>query len=1180
LNCSNCSAENREGSKFCSECGTPLSGSCPSCGSSIPPAAKFCNECGAPVAGEPRGQRAAARETLPEGPASTERRHVSVLFADLVGFTSLSESRDSEDVRELLSKYFDVCRTVISRYGGVVEKFIGDAVMAVWGTPVAQEDDAERSVRAALDLVEVVSQLGRDAGVPDLRARVGVLTGEATVNLAASGEGMVAGDLVNTASRIQSVASPGDVFVGEATKRSTEAVIAYEDAGSRELKGKAEPVHVWRARRVIARRMGEQRPAGFEAPFVGRDRELRLMKDLFHACAEDRRAHVVSVVGVAGIGKTRLSWEFEKYLDGLARSVFWHQGRCLSYGEGVTYWALAEMVRRRLGIAEGEDATSAATKVRAAVEEHLSDPEERKWVAPRLAHLLGLEDRAGSDKTDLFAAWRLFFERLADQTPVVMVFEDMQWADPSLLEFIEYLLDWSRNHPLFVVSLARPDLADRHPSWASGKRNFTSLYVEPLSPSAMAELLSGLVPGLPEEVRDRILARAEGVPLYAVETVRMLLDRGLLVREGASFRPTGPIESLEVPETLHALIAARLDGLSSEERPLLQEASVLGKSFTASAISGAFGRSRADVDPLLASLVRKEVLLLVADPRSPERGQYAFVQDLLRMVAYETMSKRERRAKHLAVATYLEDSSGGEDEEIVEVVASHYIDALSLAPDAEDAPQLRAKACELLVQAGDRAASLAAAADAERYFRDASAFTEEGGVRAHLLERAGRMAYQAGRLDPSREHYRTAMSLFESAGMDHAAVRVSAALAEVEYEAGHVEEPVARMENAYSLLSSLEPDETLATLASQLARLHVFRGDMDLALERVEKALEIAEPLGLPEVISQSLNTKGLVSLWFGRVEEATGLLRHALAVALENDRFSAASRAYVNLAEVLFRRDRYDESLDIYEQGLNLATRVGDHTWGVALNLESIFPLFVVGRWNDVLVRVSQVPEADWARADILNPLLVLPQIHVARGDLEAARHVVSVFSRFESSEDVQERSAYGVARAVVLSAEKEYSAALVSARGAAVDGRRIGPDGHMFKVGMELALDAAFSLGDHSAVEELQGLISELRPGERTAFFDALSLRTRARLAAERDVAEADRCFRAAERAYREMGAPLWLATALTEHAECLAEAGRLSDAGPLLDEARAAFEHLEADPWLERVARVTDLRESASL
>ncbi|MGH9168941.1 MAG: AAA family ATPase, partial [Acidimicrobiia bacterium] len=455
---------------------------------------------------------------------TAERRLVSVLFADLVGFTALSENRDAEEVRDLLSRYFDLCRQIVGRYGGVVEKFIGDAVMSVWGTPVAQEDDAELAVRAGLELASGVAGMGEEVGAPELRAGVGVLTGEAAVTLAAEGQGMVAGDLVNTASRIQSVAEPGSVLVGDVTRRATEAAIAYDDAGTHELKGKEEPVQLWRATRVVGTLRGLLRAKGLEPPFVGRDREMRLVKELFHTCADERRAHLVSVVGVAGVGKTRLSWEYERYIDGLAGTVWWHRGRCLAYGEGVAYWALADMVRGRAGIVEGEGPATTLPKVRAMVEQYIADPEERKWVEPRLLHLLGLEERSAADQSDLFSAWRLFFERLADQAPVALVFEDLQWADSALLDFIEYLLEWSKDHPLFILTLSRPEITDRRPTWGARKRSFTSLFLDPLSQEAMEQLMRGLVPGLSPEITLSILERAQGVPLYAVETVRMLLD--------------------------------------------------------------------------------------------------------------------------------------------------------------------------------------------------------------------------------------------------------------------------------------------------------------------------------------------------------------------------------------------------------------------------------------------------------------------------------------------------------------------------------------------------------------------------------------------------------------------------------------------------------------------------------
>ena len=812
--CPSCTTENQPGAKFCVECGTALALACPSCGAGHARGQRFCAECGTALA-------AAAPADAPapprEAPAA-ERRLVSVLFADLVGFTAASEHRDSEETRELLSTYFELARTLIGRYGGQIEKFIGDAVMAVWGSPTATEDDAERAVRAALELIAAVPELD-----PALQARAAVLTGEAAVTIGAEGQGMVAGDLVNTASRIQSAAKPGSVLVGETTRRASEQAIVYEPAGVHELKGKAEPVELYEALRVISARRGHLKSTGLEAPFVGRDRELKLMKDLFHASAQDRRAHLTSITGIPGHGKSRLVWEFEKYIDGIVEQIWWHRGRCLAYGEGVAYWALADMVRMRCRIAEDEPAESMREKLKATLEEHLPDAEERSFVEPRLASLLGLEDGGTGDRQDLFAAWRLLFERLADTGPTVLAFEDMHWADAGLLDFVEYLLESSRDYPLYVITLARPELQERRPGWGAAQRNFTSLYLEALPNDVMEELLDGLAPGLPARLRDQILARAEGVPLYAVETVRMLLDRGLLVRDGTVYRPTGEVETLEVPETLHALIAARLDGVSPEERRVLQDGAVLGKTFTKAALSALSGLSEADLEPLLMSLARKEVLGVQSDPRSPEHGQYGFLQDLVRHVAYETLSKRERKARHLAAAAHLENVFADEDD-VAEVLASHYLAAVDAGPEAEDAGEIRAKAREMLARAGERARSLGATEEGQRYFEQAAGLADEPVDQARLLEHSGRLATDANRSAEARERLERAITLFEDAGDTHSAARASVALADVDATDGRLDEAAARLEQAVAALDEGEPDAVLAGALAQLGRMHVLAG--------------------------------------------------------------------------------------------------------------------------------------------------------------------------------------------------------------------------------------------------------------------------------------------------------------------------------------------------------------------
>ncbi len=1093
---------------------------------------------------------------------SAERRLVSVLFADLVGFTTLSESRDAEEVRELLSRYFDTSRRLIELYGGTVEKFIGDAVMAVWGTPTATEDDAERAVRAALDLVAAVSALGQEVGAEDLRARAGVLTGEAAVTLGAEGEGMVAGDLVNTASRVQSVAEPGSVYVGESTRRSTEQTIVYEEAGSFEFKGKEGLTPLWRAQRVVSGLRGSLKSQGLEAPFVGRDRELRHIKDLFHTCADERRAHLVSVTGIAGIGKSRLGWEFYKYFDGIAETVYWHRGRCLSYGEGVTYWALADMVRMRCRIAEEEEPASALAKLHATLEEHILDPEERDFLEPRLAHLLGLAEHQARDQQDLFAAWRLFFERLADNYPTVLAFEDMQWADASLLDFVEYLLDWSRSSPVFVITLARPELLERRPTWGAGQRSFTSLYLEPLSQEAMEELLTGLVPGLPSEVRDRILARAEGVPLYAVETVRMLLDRGLLVQEGPAYRLTGPVDALEVPETLHALIAARLDGLSAEERRLLQDAAVLGKTFTRDALA-ALADADTEIEPLLTTLVRKEVLGVQADPRSPEHGQYGFLQDLVRHVAYETLSKRERRAKHLSAAEYLSRAFAADEDEVVEVIASHYLAAHEVGPDAEDAAEIRGKAQAMLVRAGERAASLAAAAEARRYFEQAAELTEDPSERAALLDRAGEMAARAGDPDSARRLFADSIELHEKQGDTHAAARVLSRLGSLDFYTGRRDEALARMERAFAVISADEPDEDLALLAVGLARGYWFSGDLERAAERVELALDIAEAHAYPAALVSALRVKANVVFSRGHAEEALALLKHALQIALDSDLVDETGGCYFNLSDQCFARDGYADALGYLDESLALARKLGDRPYEWSVLAERTYPLYMLGRWDEAQAANEEfTPEQINAGALVLSLLQSAVEIHLQRGELDGARRIFSMFSRLEESTDVQERSCYLCSRASLRRAEGRPQEALADGEATIETGRTLGIPFQAVKQGIVEAVEAAFALGESAKIEELLTSIETVPPGSRPPYLDAQARRFRSRLA------EDGAGYGVAAEQFRELGIPFWLAVTLLEHGEWLVGQGRPSQAEPLLAEASEIFERLEARPWLERV------------
>jgi class 3 adenylate cyclase/tetratricopeptide (TPR) repeat protein len=1173
--CPSCGASNREGRKYCSECGTAFSAACQACGAVNQTGERFCGECGGPLAVDDSAARPSAVRVPAAADRATpaaERRLVSVLFADLVGFTALSESRDAEEVRELLSRYFDTCRRLIGLYGGTVEKFIGDAVMAVWGTPTATEDDAERAVRAALDLVAAVSALGQEVGAEDLRARAGVLTGEAAVTLGAEGEGMVAGDLVNTASRVQSVAEPGAVYVGDSTRRATERTIVYEEAGSFELKGKVGLTPLWTARRVVSGLRGALKSHGLEAPFVGRDRELRQIKDLFHTCADGRRAHLVSVTGIAGIGKSRLGWEFYKYFDGIAETVYWHRGRCLSYGEGVTYWALADMVRMRCRIAEDERPASAQAKLHATLEEHILDVSERGFLEPRLAHLLGLAEHQARDKHDLFAAWRLFFERLAEGYPTVLAFEDIQWADASLLDFVEYLLDWSRNSPIFVITLARPELLERRSTWGAGQRSFSSLYLEPLSPQAMDELMTGLVPGLPDALREQILARAEGVPLYAVETVRMLLDRRLLVQEGAAYRLTGPVESLEVPETLHALIAARLDGLSADERRLLQDASVLGKTFSTDALAALVG-SGVEIEPVLTSLVRKEALGVQADPRSPEHGQYGFLQDLVRHVAYETLSKRERRAKHLSAAESLSRAFAADEDEVVEVIASHYLAAHEAVPDADDATEIRGKAQATLTRAGERAESLAAAAEARRYYEQAAGLAEQLSERAGLFGRAGGMAANAADPDSARRLFEDSIQLHEEQGDTHAAARVLWRLGRLDAFTGHRDEALARMERAFAVISGDEPDEDLALLAAGLSVGYWYSGDLERAAERAELSLDIAEAHAFPVALTIALRAKGYVVFSRGHAEEALALLKHALHIALDHDLVQEASTCYFILSDGCFRSDEYADALRYLDESLALSRKLGNRPYEWAVLAERTYPLYMLGRWDEAQAASDEfTPEQIDSGGVVLSLLQSAVESHIQRGELDDARRIFSMFSRLEETTDLQERSCYLCSRAALHQAEGRPQEALADAE-ATIETRRIlSISAQAVKQGIVEAIEAAFTLGESAKIDELLASIESIPIGSRPPYLDAQAKRFRARI--DGDPSGYD----AAAAIFRGLDIPFWLAVTLLEHGEWLVSEDRPSEAEPLLAPANDIFAALKARPWLARVTAASRPQQSS--
>ncbi len=655
---------------------------------------------------------------------------VSVVFADVVGFTSRSERLDVEDVGAFLSEYHQLVRRELERHGGTVEKFIGDAVMALFGAPVAHEDDAERAVRAALAIVDTVHDV-RAQGRVDIHVRVGVTTGEALVSLGAhpeEGEGMASGDVVNTAARLQSAAPTDGVLVDERTFRSTDRGIVYDEVEPVVAKGKSEPVVVYRASQTRSRLPEQARVDNL--PIIGRGTEVGLLVGAFERARSTPTTQLVTVIGAPGIGKTRLVQELGSHVEDVAGLVRWRVGRSLAYGDGVAFWALREMLKLEAGILESDTADAAAGKLDLAVGGVLVTEHDRAWVGRHLRPLVGLEQQsmvaAEGGQAEAFAAWRRFFEALAEHRTTVLVFEDLHWADDALLDFVDVLVERAGGVPLLVVCTARPELLERRSGWGGGKTNAHAIMLAPLSTSDTARLVGELLDQalLPAETQQALLARAEGNPLYALEYVRMLRDRGLLVHQGGGWVLVGTPDQL--PESIHGIIAARLDTLDEAEKQLVGDSAVIGRAGWVGAAAAISGTSEWQVEELLHRLERKQ--LLIRARRSTVEGEveFSFVHALTQEVAYSQIPRVERAQKHERVAAWIEQLAGPRDDK-AELLAHHYTAALTLREQTgEDTAGLRPRAAAALVIAGRQAAAVNAHDAAARHLQAALGLTDAG----------------------------------------------------------------------------------------------------------------------------------------------------------------------------------------------------------------------------------------------------------------------------------------------------------------------------------------------------------------------------------------------------------------------------------------------------------------------
>lgn len=1094
--CTRCGSDNKPTRRFCRSCGQPLDRVCPACGLANEPADRFCGGCGAALDGgsspEDVGSGDAGDFAEPTDHGQ-ERRFVTVLFADLARFTSFAEARDPEVVRSVLTAYFERTRKVVERFGGVVEKYIGDAVMAVWGATVAYEDDAERATRAGLELTDTVARLAEDLDLPDLAVRIGILTGEAAVSPATPDRGFVVGDLVNTAARLQSVAEPGTVVVGEATYRMLQRSFQFEPLGEHELRGKTEPMTAWRALRVLTDRTERTRSGSLEPAFVGREEELRLLKDALHGTERAGRARLVSIVGEAGIGKTRLAWELRKYVGGLAGDVFWHEGRSPAYDQGLTFWALGEMVRSRAHIAEGDDALRSRTKLRTAVAEYVSSPANQEWIEPRLAALLGLESAETGDRSEFFAAVRAFFQAIAERGTAVLVFEDFNWADAGLMHFVEELVERSPTHPILVITLARPDLLDRAPGWGAGRRNFTSSHLGPLSDADMTSLVRGLVQGVGDELCAAIVERSNGIPLYAVELVRMLIaDGDLVFGDGECCTPTRDLSTIRVPDTVRAVIGARLDRLPAPARSLLQDAAVLGASFTVTALAAMSRREPGVVADLLEPLVHRELLEIEADPRSPERGQYRFVQSMIREVAYERLTREERQVRHRRAAAFFTEQG---EVELVGAVANHYMAAYKATNDRSEAELLAADATAALTEAAGRAARLHSHAQSLAMLEYALAFAGDPRAQAPLWQRGARSADALALHETAIGYAYRAFDWYREHGDASDIADAAALVGEELCNAFRALEAIDVLEPIVEASPSLD-EPAMVAAAAGLARAYLMAMRDEEAAEIGNRLMEPAERLRLAPQIIDGLITRGTALGNLGRMHEAIALLRGATGYAQDHDLPLAELRAANNLGHLL-AFDDHTAALDVCRAGMEQAERIGDvrviasFTWAVGAYLDRDGRFEEAQQLRDDVRSRIEMPDASlqwYALTDLIA--------RVERGETASVEAAHEEARR--SLDEANPQSAAGAAAAQahldLLTGRFEAAYRHVTSLG---DRQRL-PD-HLL-----LALFAGALLGDADRLETVAERLETCR--FRGRMVDAVHAAVRGALAAVRgDVAEA---------------------------------------------------------------------------
>ena len=960
---------------------------------------------------------------------------MTVVFCDVTGSTALGERLDPESLRDVQSRYFDAMREAIERHGGTVEKYIGDAVMAVFGIPHLHEDDALRAARAAVDMREGLTalnkELERDRGVT-IAVRIGVNTGEVVAGDPATGQALVTGDAVNVASRLEQHAAPSEILLGDDTHRLVRDAVDAEPLEPLELKGKAERVPAWRLLGV--RDVTSSTPRHLGSPMVGRERQLAQLRQAYEAAVEDAGCQLFTLLGSAGVGKSRLIEEFFFDLGDRAQVL---QGRCLPYGEGITYYPVVEAIKQASGLADFDLPEVVEAKVCSILE----GDEHQELVCRHVAQLMGVAESAAGEET--FWAIRRFFEAAAHERPLVLVFDDIHWGEPTFLDLVEHIADWSRGSPILLLCMARSDLLDVRPAWAGGKLNAATVSLEPLTREQAGALVANLLgkADLPTDLAEGIVDKAEGNPLFVEETLATLIDDGFVVREDDRWRVIGDLSAVTVPPSIQALLAARLDRLPPEERSVLEAAAVVGKDFFVGAVRELVSEdARLRVPSDLMALVRKE-LIRAERTTLPGEDAFRFRHLLIRDCAYDAIAKAQRAELHERVADWLERVAGDAIVEQAEIVGYHleqaYAYRTELAPADERSAAIGRRAADRLATAGHRASGRGDFPAAANLLRRCTRIGSPAGV-----ERAASLYYLGVALDEVDDARAAFAALDESVRLAAASedrslewlARISRSEVQTNADPHSLSTEAFReeLEEAVREFEELGDEAGLATAWAKLAFLEFTPCRFDRAERAARRAVEHARRSGDDRLLTDALRYLLFAQLFGSATPEERRRTLDELTEDISRTRSLEASALAVR-GSFRAMEGSFDEARRLTGLAIEIAEALGTRVMvalyeaflgyvereaGDAIGEERAFR-----RNYEILDEMGQEGFKSTAAADLAHALCALGRFDEAHGYAAIAR---SVAAEDDLSSQVFGRSA----QAMVLAARGKFDEAEQLAR------------------------------------------------------------------------------------------------------------------------------------------------------